>query len=186
MIRKSTWILFALFLVILAFGIYLSKSDGILNKEKTATPVTVEKALPEISMDKATGISYTKLKMNLISLSKNNNGVWTLSSDPQKTINQARLSEIFSNLNSLEVMTKMNSSSKVEELGLLPPAQEINILGSEGTQIQVKIGNLTPTESGYYLQVENGVPIIVGKGGLETIVGLLTPENLMAVATISP
>lgn len=186
MIRKSTWILFALFLFILAIGIYLNSSKGILNQEKTPTPVIAEKALPEISLDKLVGISYIKPQSNLISLTKNTNGVWVFVSNPEMTINQARLLELISNLNSLEVMTKMNSTSKVEELGLLKNAQEINIIESDGSKIQVKIGNLTPTESGYYLQVENANPVIVGKGGLETILGLLTQENLLENQPISP
>jgi hypothetical protein len=183
MVRKSTWIIFAIFIAFLIIGILITWHTP--ESSNSASPTPVELALPADILAELSEICYKDSNGSLITI-RQVDGSWSFTSDHQTEINQSRIGELISNLKSLEIFSKFNSSSNTNELELFPTGQEIILTNSKGKSARISIGSPTPTGSGYYLQVDNDVPVIVRKGAMETILDLLSRGNLIYSLTSSP
>jgi hypothetical protein len=185
MIRKSTGIILALFVALVGFAFVLNQRSQASISETTVTP-PADKAFPTEALANLLEISYINSNGNVLHIMKQKSGNWTFAADAQKQINQARIFEIISNLNSLEAHSKVTAASRPEDLGLSPPLQQIILKNGQDQSSRIKIGSLTPTNSGYYFQADDDGVVIVGKGGMETIFSLLSEDNLILQTTNSP
>jgi len=61
-----------------------------------------------------------------------------------------------------------------DAVGLDDPEYTITLQFTSGVERIVKIGVLTPTESGYYIPGENGDILIVSRSSVDSLTGLLT------------
>ncbi|MHC1784843.1 MAG: DUF4340 domain-containing protein [Anaerolineaceae bacterium] len=178
MVRKSTWSIFAVFIIFLVLVIIIKKPWKLQETQNNQPPDSVELVLPADILADLSEISYKYSNGDLLVITRKTTGDWSISSEPQTEVSTSRMSELIANLESLEIVSKLKSPSNLSEVGLSPAIQEIIINNKKGNSLRVSIGNLTPTGSGYYLQIDNAIPIIVGKGGMETIFDLLSRENL--------
>lgn len=97
---------------------------------------------------------------------------------------------------SLSVLNTVEISPTI--VGLERPAFVINLRFNTEKEAILKIGNATPTGSGYYVLQENGKVIIIGKSGLDSLLKLFhnppqapTPtasmdEDNMATPIVTP
>jgi hypothetical protein len=72
----------------------------------------------------------------------------------------------------------------LETFGLGTAKRILTITTTNGT-IVMKIGNLTPTSSGYYVQVDTHAPVVIEKTSLDEILNNLSRQAL-APATAIP
>lgn len=186
MIRKPTWIILAVFALVLLVYLYFDVARKTNDIAGTPTPAVNLPALPAGSLSNVSSIVYKDGSKVILSLKKNMDGNWMFSSDSDAVLNQARIDELLSNLESLKVQSVLPAPSNPKELGLSPAKTEIDLINSNQEIVTILVGDQTPTGSGYYFQVNNTNTVIVGKGGWETIADLLTKDNLIISATVSP
>jgi hypothetical protein len=186
MIRKSTGIILATFIVLLIISFFLNQTWNSQETYKTPSSTPFELALPADIFAGLSAISFKNSIGDMLIITKKMDGKWFLSSEPRSEVSSAKIVELITNLESLEIFSKLNSSSNVSELGLSPADQEIILKNSKRNPAVISIGNLTPTGSGYYLEVDYGDPVIIRRGSMETILGLLTRENLVIAQTSPP
>ncbi len=177
MIKRSTWYLlvFSLVLLIIIFVIENNGQEDAIKAVTTVPPP--EKVIPMNHFSQLQSISYKNSRGETLVLNKNN-GNWSISSDPAR-VNQAVIAELLANLESLEIKARLDYPKNIEDLGITPNGDRVTITGLQGDNINIRIGMLSPTGSGYYIQVNDSAPILVSKGGLETIINLLNRENLI-------
>ena len=73
-----------------------------------------------------------------------------------------------------------------EIVGLTDPEYNILVKFTSGVERNVKIGVITPTESGYYVQNTDGETVIVSKSSVDALLGLLNNPPYLETPTPSP
>lgn len=183
MIRKQTWILVVIFVILLAVVFYLQKNPlpttGANVTPSATSPVSL---LPGFG---AQEIMFVSIKNGDTSLQlSNNGGNWVLLPE-NKPVDVGKAEEIRAQLADLHISANLPASFSVETVGLSTPAQTIALKNSQGKQIEMKIGKMTPTGDGYYVQVDNNNPVVVNKGTIDTLIEQISLSNLAPTPTLA-
>lgn len=184
MIKKPTWFFLAIFLVLLIITMVAGKTGHPVEGEITPTTKPAGKVVPAEIITNLHSLSYRDAHGKLLVLNKDN-GIWSVLSG-NTNVNQARIAELLANLESLEIVAHMDSTTKIDDLNINLSSQEIVLTASGGQNIRIRIGMLTPTGNGYYIQVKDDTPVVASKGGIETILNIFNLEILKDQSFTSP
>ncbi len=184
MIKRSTWILVAVFVVVLALALYYPRSPWAQSEEEpTATPQS--HLLTDWTSERVHGIEFTFGKGEPYRLEFAADKRWhaVKNDDP---ISQAKVEELLTSLMGLKVLRTLDPDTSLVATALDPGHYRITLNDAAGEKITLVIGQTTPTNSGYYIQVDNGAPMIVTKYVIDSLLEALNPEALTASAEDAP
>jgi hypothetical protein len=194
-IKRSTWFLLAVFILLLGFVFYWQRSG--IGEEAEATP-TLESLLLNINLDDLREVAIKGRDANSVSFTRNEKGQWVFV-DPGVTIDES--TDVALNLGqlaSLRILNSFTTAPQAEITGLDNPAYVISIQLSNGVKHELLLGELTPTGTGYYARLGDGPVSVVPQYELDQVINLyidppiaeetsLTPEtNLETILTVSP
>ena len=179
MIRKGTWIVLIIFLLLLGVAIYLSKNP--LPSSASVTPTATE-IPPLLSGWKSSDITWIEYKADPggLTLSQNPDGSWTIGPDNPAPATIAEIEAMRTQLVSMRMNFVLNTTDPLDAVGLAMPARIIFLRNASGQQVELRIGKETPTGSGYYIQVDNQVPVVINKFALDTVLDSLARDKLVA------
>ena len=174
MIRRSTWIVFGIFIVVALTAIFLMKSpssplpaNGISTPSVTPAPRVMEgwdeSMVASLALENSDG--------NGQQLTRSSDGSWTNESQ-QGPVEVGKVEQIISELMALRVMTVMPADYSLDALELTSPTQKIIITSQEGKKVDFIIGRLTPTGNGYYVRIDNRSPIVVSNYAVDGVTQL--------------
>jgi hypothetical protein len=120
------------------------------------------------------------------------NGTWTYGNEGP--VPQGKVEQLISEILAMRTLAQMQDGLNLKDLLLEAPTRVITLQTANGKTATIQIGGLTPTQSGYYVKVDQNAPVIVGKDALETVLKLLdeskpatpTPEAGAADPTVTP
>jgi len=185
MIRRGTWIAIALLIILLGVTWYFEWSPT--GKARViGTPTAT--LIPQIIKENQSELFLVELSTSsgeVTTLRKNPDNTWSLPSSPDQTVDQGKAQELLSDIYSLTPLTTLDSKVSLDSFGLMNPTQVLNVQVTNGSPYVIKLGSLTATESGYYIQVNSDPVIIVSKTSLESILDLLKTDALI-VKTATP
>lgn len=178
MIRRSTWIVLAVFVLAAAALLFLQRSRGSVTfvsdpvtPSATSAPLLLAGWLPaDIQAVEWRGDGQT------LTLTQTAGGEWTVGPSQSGPADAGKVEALRSSLASLRPISSVGSANPLDTLGLAAPAQVIVVRGAGGRQAQISIGGATPTGSGYYAQVDGGEPLVVSTFALEEIFRQLQPD----------
>ena len=173
MIRKSTWVVFGIFIVLGLAAIFLRWSPSSPMIEPTATPASTASpfALQGLTSIDVNSITLDRAEGS-IALVRNADLTWTRNGD--LIVEAGKVEELLANVLTMRVLTELAPDYPLDTLALNPPAQVLTLETAAGTT-RIAIGSGTPTESGTYLQIDNNPAIVVSKYAIEAI--LLAFDN---------
>jgi hypothetical protein len=174
-IKRTTWIFLALFVVvaIAAFFFQQNKSDQ-PDPEPTVTPQPP--LLQAVDMNELTRIERFSANTDTLVLVTNEEGQWIF--EEGESVRRGMVQELFSSLSSLAVLTSVESGTDLNAIGLEPAQNTIRLVGTNGISTTLEIGDLSPTGNGYYLRLNQTELYLVSAGGMESILDLLTSGAL--------
>jgi hypothetical protein len=184
--KRSTWIVLVIFLAMVGLMYYLSQNEPAEDEEAEATPVApVEFLFTDID-GLPTSIDIQSATGEQVSISRNDTGVWVLKQPIEAEADQGSAEAAASQLTSLRIVSRPEVAPA--DAGLDPPSYIMTVELTGGTVKTVRIGDITPTESGYYTSVEedNGDVLIVSKTGLDALLTLVTSPPFAPTQTPSP
>ncbi len=183
MIRRTTWIILAVFIVLMGLTIYLSRSGRLTAEQtpptvekKVLVPVTVD-LIDKVRIEAATGGSITLLR----DLSEK----WTLADVTTGTPDTVVIEQAINQLTAMTVMTSLEAGFAPELIGLNTPAFTITFSLRDGRTTIVKVGQLTAIGNGYYVQVDQGLVQVVNKYTMDTITGMVSAPPILITPTIT-
>jgi hypothetical protein len=183
MIRRTTWIFLLVFAVLLGLVWIFPRIKGkISSSQATATPETKflvtldEKNIKSLRLEDSLG--------KAVVLGRDANGLWTLVEPAGKQIDLAAAESGVTQLLSLPITLTLEPAFDQAAIGLSPPAYTITLDLSDGKQMVVKVGKLTPIKNGYYTQVDDGPTTVVSNYSLDAFLKML--ENPPALETPTP
>jgi hypothetical protein len=194
MIRRTTWILVVIFLLVLGGAVIWQRS-----REQAAAQVTPTQALAylfEATNNPIQELTVTSANGERVVAERGENGIWTLVVPEGQSADVGRIEEAAVNAGTLQVISSLNNPPALIDVGLEPARYEVQAILEDGQQHTVFIGNKTPTEGGYYAYHEGGSLVVVDPYGVDSLIALvneppiaLTPSSVVTIApagTVQP
>ena len=200
MVRKQTWILLIIFALLLGVTFYLQKNP--LPKSASLTPSPTN--APELLQGwKSSDITWMELKESqgkTIQIVQDDQGNWTLGASllgdgasrdaGKEKVDTGKAEQLRTEIAAIRTVAVLPANYQLDAVGLTAPARTLAIRDKQGKHITMNIGNLDPTESGYYVQIASQAPVVVNKYTLDGIVDQFdnalptpTPEPVTPIAT---
>lgn len=178
MIRRSTWLLFGTFLVLLIIVLVLEKLPA---SETRSAPIPTKTPSLFVDWSSASTINIRIKNRNnheAITLKRNEQGIWKLDDSPITNVDQGNVEELLSTLLSIKPLTVLNNPPSLEILGLETPLLSIELTSRENQHMELHIGAKTPIGSGYYARTNLDNPIVLSINTTERIFYLSTMKTL--------
>jgi len=195
MVRRSTWVILAVFIVLLgALLIFQRNKDSeslddqanTLSDLGTLRPVETVFDVPygEVIL----GLEILDRDVNKLEIQRESEDKeWVLIS-LEGEADQDLINKVILQLESLSIDRTLDAGIDLESIGLKYPDNTIRVLTSSGRLFTIYVGKVTITKATYYTQLKGSSPILVSKYDLDTVINLLTtpPVLINPIETIEP
>jgi len=185
MVRRSTWIVLVVFLLLVGFAFIFQRYQT--NKSvvtATATPTTPPVYLYNLGDAKVDEIKVADNTGKNIDLVKNTDtSKWEIKGVPADQADSSQIETVSSELLSLKVEDTLTDTLPLASIGLETPAYTITLKTSTGELLTTFVGMQTAIKTGYYVQDEAGHVLIVNNSGLNELLNLLETPPLLPTAT---
>jgi hypothetical protein len=176
MIKRSTWIVIAVFLAVLGAAVYLEQRPAAPEAAPEAMP-TAAAALPNLLTVTMSEISGLRLEETAtgeaVELRLDETGAWQLLEPSEGPADPSEVESFLSTLTSLRVQTSLDPAASLAIFGLSEPAYRLSVETTGGERLTVLVGDQTPTASGYYVRVDGNPPQVVNKFSLDSFLRIL-------------
>lgn len=188
MIRRQTWVILGLFVILLAGAVFWQQTKLKNAPEETsAVPTTV----PEEYLFDQTGAPISRL---LIQRSEDGTtlemlkqeGAWALVQPKAEATDSTTIESMISSLLSARIIAKPSGATDLVVLGLQPPAYRIVVGLESGQQIVINVGKASSVGTGYYVLTPDRVVYTVNKFGLDSLIHMLDYPPALPTPTLEP
>lgn len=184
MIRRSTWIIIAVFALSLGALWYLEWSPA-KEARMTPTPTTMPRLLESIDINKIVQIEVIRTKGDNLVLKKNPDRTWSFGDRPGILVDQGQAELLTSSLFSLNIKSSLGDNIAMSAIGLDTATSTIKLVTSSGSPNYLHIGKINPINNGYYVRFNDLKPVLVDNYALDEIISLLS-FNQLIMATPTP
>lgn len=187
MIRRST-VVYILILLALAGAYYYLR-----NREQPAADIAVtpEATLEEINYlftaadGVPTSIHITAKSGEVVEVARAADNAWTVILPIEGPAEQGSTEAAASQVTAMQILESIPDID-LELVGLNDPDYILDIKFDSGKERTVKVGVVTPTETGYYVQdASGGNVLIVSRSSLDSLIGMLTVPPYLETPTPS-
>ena len=184
MIRKSTWIVVVIFILLLSV-LFLQQNEtfGLTLQKSTATATIIPKLFAELTSSNLTQMDIQLAVGLTYALERNGAREWQIVQANQMPIlaDQGIVEQAVSSIASLTPISVLEAGYDLEKLALVNPIFVARLENTNGRQDTLKIGRQTPTLSGYYVQINDGIPVVVNSYAAEDLINLMAKNPLQDV-----
>lgn len=185
MMRRSTWIVLAVFVLLVGFTIFFQRYQANKsNNISTSTPTVPPAYLYELKNAQVNDIKIADNAGKNINLYRDpTSSKWTIEGIPVDQVDSSQIESIASQLKSFQVQDTMTQTVSLASIGLDKPAYTITLTTNDGSQLITYIGMQTAIGTGYYVRNGTGQVMIVDKTTMDDIINLLKSPPLLPTAT---
>ena len=186
MVKRQTWILLAVFVVLIALAFFWTRYQNDKKKSNLSPTPTPQRYLFTLDSASVASLQITSnVDGKTVMVGRNVSGQWSLVEPKADYTDVANVEAAMTQLASLQVLLSLDTTDNLAEYGLDKPIYTITINVNGGQQYIAQIGSSTATSNGYYVLIPGGVPQIVAKYGLDAVLKLwLNPP--IATPTVAP
>jgi len=185
MIKRSTWILLAVLAVFIGAYFYL-KAHPLRFSTSTPTPTATETSfLITKDNDTLTKVVITDAEGDIFQMGRDAADNWAITKPKPAAADQSKAEAAETQLFALRILTTLETSPSPDAIGLNPPADTISLEFSSSRLQVLKVGSLTPTGSGYYVQLEDKI-YVISKDAIDAVLKLLQNPPYLATPTPLP
>jgi hypothetical protein len=189
MIRRSTWIVLAVFVVLLGFLIYWQQwGPGASSDDAMADMPTVAPREPVFDLPEDVTVVAVRVESaegGLVEVRRENGQEqWTLVEPPhEEGTDSQQVQTMVDQLVALQESSALEAAPSLDVTGLESPAYTITLTLEDGTEEKLYIGDETITGSTYYVRVEDGSPQVVNQYSVDAAIGMLDTLPLLPTPT---
>lgn len=181
MIRRSTWIVLGMFIVVLA-GFWYLQGPGEAILSGTATPTAkAEEMLVDLAEGQIQAVQVESNDGQTVRLERDLSGQWTLVLPQIEPTDTTQADLIVRQLVDLQIQSRVGQGDG-SAFGLEPPKQVITLETSSGQNQVLEVGNVTPIENGMYVRKAGSV-FVVDQNAIGLVLELLTNPPVLATET---
>lgn len=182
MIKRNTWIVLGLFVVVLGFAFYYQS----VPKKSAASPTPTtgtrslfsnldEKSIATLRIEDRTG--------KATALGRDSAGLWLVTEPKGGPTDVTQAETAVSQLLALQSISSLDPTSDLGIFGLSKPSDTVTITMNDGTKYVLLIGDITPVQNGYYVRLNQNPPDIVNKDSIDAMLGILAHPPFVATPT---
>jgi hypothetical protein len=187
MIRRNTWIVLGVFILLLALAIFWDRIPALNPPEATPTAMPVAESLFEFTADEVQQLTLNGIAGETAVYQLDEEGTWKLTTSQDtggKELDSEEVSYAVEQLARWQPLASIEAITELQAIGLIDPATRITVTLSDGEEVQVGVGDETVTGSGYYVHVGGQQPQIISITNVEEVTNLLySPPMLEATPT---
>ena len=184
MIRRSTWFILAIFVLLVGFAWFFKRNQTEQGKI-TSTPIPT-KALASIYNLEGIRVNEVSLSNSMgdeITFTSNETNQWSISNMPADQADTVQIGSNLAQLFAIQAQEILTQTPPLDSIGLVVPSYTINIRSDRGEPVITYVGSVTPIGNGYYIRVDSGSIAIVDKVVLEDVLNMLTSPPLSVTPT---
>lgn len=172
MIRRSTWIVLGIFVVVLVAAFLWTRFKP---EQAEAPPQVTVEPLWSLSENEIAGLRLEDmLSGDVVELRRDADGIWRLEEPEIAVADAARVERAVSWLTSPTPHSSIASVGSLEPFGLDEPLQKVTVFLVDGTSMPLDIGRQAPTGSFVYLRRPDRQEVLtVSSYGLQEVLDLL-------------
>jgi hypothetical protein len=188
MIRRSTWIILGIFLLLLASTLVWQRYRK--DAEARVTPTTEQEMLLNLT-SQVIGLRIEGFGSQIVEVIRDEQGQWKLTVPEGHETDTDSVESAVSQLSNLSILSTFDQGLDLGNTGLMVPVYRITISLEDRQQINVYVGKATATGSGYYVRLGEKDVSVVSKYNLDSILNLSqnppiksTPTPLVETETL--
>jgi hypothetical protein len=182
MIRRGTLVVLGIFILLIGVTWYLEWSPSGQARPIGTPTATVYPRLIELGTGELMGLEL-KDSSGTFGIKRNLNDTWSFTDNQNTPADQGKIQQLLASLTGLQSEATLDAKT-VDAFGLVSANQILTIHTTNGTSV-MKIGNKTPTTTGYYVQLDNHAPVVIDKSSLDEILNSMNRQAL-SPATATP
>jgi len=179
--KRSNWIL--LILLALTIGVYFLLQERSEKNAVEETPVAPSDLLIETNGDVLKSIRIYDHDYHIVELVRDQSGAWAVSLPNAAAADQSLAGAAEIQVNALGIVTQIGTVANFGDFGLDAPAYTIKLSYYSGAQHKIEVGDLTPTSSGYYVQLDDGDVYVVSQYSLDAVLELVNNPPYLPTPT---
>jgi len=170
--KRSTWIVLIIFLALVGVLLYLNQKEPAVAEADVTPTAPIEYLFTETD-GLPTSIDIKSDTGEQVTIARNEAGEWVLKQPIEAEADQGSAEAAASQLTALRIVSKPQVAPA--DAGLVHPSYIMTVELTGGTVKSVRIGDLTPTESGYYTNInESDEVLIVSKTGMDALLTMVS------------
>jgi hypothetical protein len=185
MIRRNTWILLGIFVVVLAAAYYLQYVRE--PAEPEATPAAASASEPLFASVESTAVASLHIQNadgKSVQIVRTAEGQWAFAEDTGEQLDSAQAESAVISVVGMTTMLSLNPADDLGVYGLLQPAYEAELTLDGGQKHTLLVGDQVPTGDGYYVRVDGNQPQVVSSLTVENMIGFLDNPPLLPTPTV--
>jgi len=143
--------------------------DIATNKDQTTTPPPF---LVDLDSNSVYIITYTLTDSDEVVIQRTDDNNWIINFEGG-FVTAGIVEQFISAINSIKPTVVLEIAPDGAATGLDKPNQILSIKLDNGTEHVIKIGNLNPIQTGYYIQIDLGKVVLLNKGSLESLIAII-------------
>lgn len=182
MIRRSTWIVLAVFLALLVLAFLWEDIPALNPLQHTPTPLAEIAPLFDFAVSEVRQLAISDKQGNQAVYERDSDGLWHTDALPEASageLDSVAIAQIVGQLANWRPLSNIDAINELEAIGLVNPEVSISVTLTDGDVLQVGIGDAAVTGSGYYVHSGSQPPQIVNISAVDQVVALLYSPPLM-------
>jgi hypothetical protein len=182
--RAGTWIAVLLLIALILFTIYFNRE-----KEKSATadvtPVSEPVALFNAEDGAVSSIEIKPAEGEAVKVARNAENAWAVELPIAAEADQGLAEAAATQVSALQVLSQIENENP-EIFGLENPAFVIALEFQSGNKHTLEVGDATPTNTGFYVRLDNGRIMIADLSGIGALLQLVYSPPYLNTPTPAP
>jgi len=188
MIRRPTWILLAIFVIVLAAA-WLWQRNSTKKAEAAPTPTSAPMLL-DIDPNNIRDLKIKDAQGKQLYLRRLGGGVWIMTEPERQNVDMDKVTTVVQSIAFIDILSTLSTPPPTDQIGLATPAYVVTITDQTGKSTIFEVGAETPTQTGYYIRM-NGTVYVVSKMNIDNLVDMLknppvAPPTATATGSVTP
>jgi hypothetical protein len=180
MIKRPTLYVLWAFVLALAGLVYYQRWQENRPQEPEPTPASTR--LWELDSQAVARLEISRRGGGSFSMGRSPAGLWEAVGAEPDTTDLARAEAAISQLAALQTSATLPAGS-LAVFGLQDPAYTLTLTLNGGGRYVLKVGDLTPLGSGYYVQLNDNAPQVVNNFSLDSVLAMVDAPPLVPAPT---
>jgi hypothetical protein len=177
MLKRSTLIIVGIFIVLLVVAVITQRNQD--EAEQGSNSGTDLSYLIDVGESEIIAIEINSSDGSQVIVSRGTDGEWILDVPSNEVADESRIEAAVSLAGAMRTITKLDLKVDLADMGLDQAKNWIVVTLSNGEQKTAYIGDVTPTNSGYYAYA-TGVPVqVVDKFNVDGVLEILTEPPIL-------
>ena len=169
--RASTWIAVVLLIALVGLTFYL-KNEKEKSVIEDVTPVSEPATLFNAQDGSVSSIEIKPADGEAVKVARNAENAWVVEMPIEAEADQGLAEAAAAQVSALRVLSQIENDADPEIFGLKNPAFIVMIEFQNGKKHTIEVGDPTPTNSGYYVRLDNGRIVVTDLSGISSLLQL--------------